>query len=91
MKTVHKYALGLPNKHDVVVLAMPLGSEILHIGPQHDRPMVWAMVDPAMPLVDYKLKVFGTGFEIPERYTKSDYVGTVFSGGFVWHFYNAKE
>jgi hypothetical protein len=44
----------------------------------------WAIVDPARKKVSRSFSVIGTGYEIPKF---SEYVGTAFDGGFVWHLF----
>ena len=85
-KVIHKYPLEL---NDSTVLMLPTGAEVLFVGEQEDRLILWAEVDaePGPP----EARVFaiaGTGQEFkPDALTYLNSVQT--RRGYVWHVYEA--
>jgi hypothetical protein len=87
MKTVWKFPLS---PGDPLVIAMPAGARVLHVGVQDDdRPCIWALVDPAAPEEERSFRVHGTG-----QYFDGDgaYVGTamLYRGGLVFHVFEVQ-
>jgi hypothetical protein len=100
MKRIFKYEV--PITKGISLVAMPKGAQIVSAGFQVTqtsaeaivglaRPtvQVWAVVDPAAPLVDRALAAIGTGWELPAQVNgeaiKPAYVGAVMADPFVWH------
>lgn len=89
--SIYKYPFLLADEVD---LQLPKGARILHVAQQ---PMasgdlqLWAHVDRRQSLVTRKLRVYGTGFDMPGDAGK--YVGTVLvnGGALVWHVYDLGE
>lgn len=84
MNVIYKYPVGLLELQHV---RMPEGARILKIAEQNTEFFIWAMVDNSNPVVNYCIRVYGTGHPIlinPEYLTHID---TVISGSFVWHFF----
>ena len=90
MKTIWKYEL---NEHGVKVIKMPLGAEILTIQSQHDKPVLWALVDPEEYHTERVFEIAGTGHPLykPEMIRK--YIGTYqsFNGDFIGHVFEIIE
>ena len=47
--------------NDFVDLALPAGAEVLFVGVQYERPMLWARVQMGAPLKTRRFRVAGTG------------------------------
>ena len=96
MKTIHKFQFLVS---DFLGIAMPEGSEILHINLQRASPCLWALVDTAKPMVQRTFRVFGTGHEIPPEMfgcdfrmnPKMKYLATFQQPPFVWHMFEVFE
>lgn len=57
MRTIYKYTLhSWPQ-----TFSMHEGWRLVHVGFQHDRVTVWAMIDTDAPVVKETFQVFGTG------------------------------
>lgn len=80
-QAVHKYPL-IPGALNA--LHLPLGFRPVHVAEQHDQLVLWALVDPTVPLQSEQVLVVGTGQELnpgPWRH-----IGTaVCQSGLVWH------
>jgi hypothetical protein len=72
MKTVWKFPVPI---QDTFVLNLPTDAEILHIGLQDGKPILWALIDPAAKFTAREFSVFGTGNPIPANPGK--HVGTI--------------
>lgn len=85
MKRIFKYAL----KMGITELNMPLGSEVLTVQTQNNKPMLWALVDddPMTRSCRARIGLFATGSALPVGIDGGDYIGTVqLDGGeFVLH------
>jgi hypothetical protein len=82
MKSIYKYKMEVREKQ---ILRLPKNAHILDVQTQYGVPVLWAVVEPEAPLVDYKILCVGTGDSI----VASDYwyLGTVQMGTYVWHFF----
>lgn len=68
---------------------MPYGAIILTVAMQEGQGMmVWAKVDTKAPIIDRVFHVVATGGQPP---LVTDFVGTVFTGPFVWHVFVERE
>ena len=79
---VYKYNLD----HRMNKISMPPGAELLSVGDQHGRMVLWAKVDDTADSVEYRrVFVAGTGHELPGSCGK--FIGAIMTGGgnFVWH------
>ncbi len=87
--TVWKYDLRV---EDELLVEMPRGAELLHVGNQSgeiDRFTVWARVTPPPGNANAarRLLVRGTGHPVGDE----PYVGTTFGGPLVWHIFDGGE
>lgn len=81
MLTVYKYPFDIK---DVVIVAMPAGAQVLHIGMQNGTPCLWALVDTDSPIVQRTFYVRGTGHPVQDSLW---HVGSFLMAGghLVWH------
>jgi len=71
-KTIWKFPLVLSDR---IIVSMPKGAEILHVGLQGGTPCLWALVDPDAPKIAREFRAFGTGHSIPDH--PGGHVGTL--------------
>jgi len=85
-KVIYKYPLKI---EDSFQLEMPVEAVPLRIDMQDGKPYLWAVVYPDLRMVTYTFYCLGTGFELPDNLTEEPhtYIGTLFEGPFVWHFW----
>lgn len=88
MKTVWKYAL----EPDEFTIEMPRGAQVLSVDNQGGSNCMWAMVDPAEPLVTRRFRLAGTGHEL-DRPDELRFIGTVqmYGGKIVLHLFERVE
>ena len=81
---IFKYELDITDKQH---RSMPLGARVLSVQMQHNKIMVWAVVDPDAVYVPRTFHMYGTGHDVPDDYEKYKYLATVqnASGDFVLH------
>ena len=84
-RRIWKYPLPHISSHD---MRMPSGAELVHVEVQHDVITIWAIVDPAAPLADRRIEVYGTNHDIAPEHI---YVGSLQHGPFVWHVFDGGE
>lgn len=83
MKTIWKYELT-PNRLQSVPL--PFGGQILTVkASANNAPMLWALVDPDMPVKDRRLAVFTTNTELPDDPGKYLATFTLYEGSLEFH------
>ena len=87
MRTIWKFPLDFADK---VEIQMPCFAAIIHVGVQHERLCLWAIIDIDQPLVTRRFRVIGTGHEYPDCLPEK-YIGTVFQDVFVWHIFEVPE
>jgi hypothetical protein len=81
MRTVFKY----PLEATVNDIEVPIDYKPLCVHEQDGAIMLWAEVEsPSRNIGKARVHVVGTGSEVPRG---SQYVGTAFIAGFVWHVY----
>ena len=89
MRTIWKYNIDLLDLvgTDLMQIEMPHESKILHVDCQMKNVIsFWAEIpDGDRILVNRQFQVVGTGQGIVRK--KSEYIGTVLDGEFVWHLY----
>ena len=75
-KKIWKYALDIDTTN---VVLMPKGAEVLSVGLQNNKPVVWALVDPNEEEKDPKVfYMFGTGEGISlEMNANTRFLGTL--------------
>ena len=85
MKTIHKFKLDPEG-----VVSMPADAEILAVQTQRDYPYIWAIVDPEKPVDERRVKVYGTGHQLPDKPGK--YLGTfqLANGALVYHAFESQ-
>lgn len=81
-RVVYKFPVGYCDGFGPVYISD--GAEFVHVDYQSPGIYVWAICDPAAPLVTRRLGYFATGAPIP---TDGVYVGTAKQGDgtFIWH------
>jgi len=88
LKTVWKFDFEITDRFEI---AMPKYAGVLHVGLQHDKPRMWALVDPHADKITRKFRVFGTGHAIPDE--ELTFIGTFLSHGdnLVWHIFEENQ
>lgn len=82
-RRIFKYTLSMRSVTDI---QMRLNSEILDVQLQDKIVCVWALSKDTSEREQRKIKVFGTGMEIPDHISQSlNYIGTVQHGMNVMH------
>lgn len=81
---VFKYPLQ-PVERQAVMLHV--GSKPLHIARQDDSWFLWALVDPTAKAAQVEVLCLGTGSLAPEDIDRFDYLTTMESPPFMWHFF----
>lgn len=84
MNKIYKYPFDLS---DCVSIEIPSVFKILKVAYQNDKLTMWAIVDTGSPERNIRLRIFGTGFEVPHTaYYSWQFLDTIFDPyGFVWH------
>lgn len=82
MRVIYKYPLDFDNPF----IDMPSDARILRAELQDDVICIWALVTPNLPHGKRKIGIYGTGFTVPD--TTNVYIGTVFTGMYVWHLFD---
>lgn len=88
MKTIFKYEVS---EYTCAPVSVPSDAKIIHFGPDpQGRLCFWAEVNPDLPLVEYNLRVYGTGQPIPKKakhlMSCRDETST-----FMWHLYELPQ
>ena len=73
-------------------ISIPSTARILTAQTQHEIPCIWAQVDENTALVTRKIRIAGTGHDIPEN-SKGIYIGTfqLRGGAFIYHVFDEGE
>ncbi len=84
MKSIFKYPLEDKTEQSVL---MPQGAQVLSVQVQDNKPMLYALVDDALPLRQVRVISVGTGRLAPPDIGR--YVGTAMmdGGSSVWHIF----
>jgi hypothetical protein len=83
----------MPLAHHDHAVTVPAGASFLRCGFQSDDSTdltVWYLCNPKAPKDTRTLRVFGTGWDIPNDPEDPEvyfYIDTAFSRGFVWHLF----
>ncbi len=64
MKTIWKFPLDVADEQRV---EMPLDAKILHVGLQGESVFMWAEVGPERRKVERTVRIYGTGYPMPEH------------------------
>jgi hypothetical protein len=82
MRTIWKFLL-LPDGK----CRLPQGAQTLSVHEQWGEVCLWALVDPAAPLEDRQMLIYGTGHNILVPTENLKYLGTVLldAGSLVFH------
>lgn len=84
MITIYKYSIkGLA--------MLPDNAKMLTAAFQESQLRVWAKVDTDSPVVPYRFKVFGTGWDATDLTPEDTFLATIFEDQFVWHVFYNKE
>lgn len=91
MKVIHKYKIDIREGLQEIPVTH-IGCTPLAVNVIGDEAYVWIEHNDHYPPSEgythkFKLIVFGTGWDIPD--TMLGYIGTMFTGAFVWHVYQA--
>jgi len=87
IRHVFKYYL---KETDVQEVMMPTGAQILHVAQQAGMLCLWVLVELNNPLVERRIRIFGTGHPISVEL--GPFIGTVMmSSGLVWHIFDQGE
>ena len=79
MLTIWKYSVSIGEN----IIKLPLIHKWLDFKLQQTTLCAWALVDDSVLDQSVRLRVVGTGHEVPKLC--GDYVGTAQDGPFVWH------
>lgn len=85
MKKIFKYKIPFSLENAVCIL-MPQKAEILSTGAQKDELFIWALVDENEGVENRYFQVHATG-ETINNIERKKFVGTIFSGHYVWHLF----
>jgi hypothetical protein len=95
MDKVYKYQLVF--RGEVQPIELPLGAEVLHFAVQDSSegmnpiPLIWAKVDPGNETETREFILRGTGHEIGVNLYRTQHIGTVLHGVFVWHLFELQH
>lgn len=84
MRTIYKYSLVF---EDWQIVQMPIGAKILSFAEQNEQPVIWALVDPNAPVVEYRVRMVGTGHSFDHRGLKNVGTAQFQSGVRMFHLY----
>ncbi len=89
MRTIWKF----PVDTDRFTLKMPKGAKLLSVQTQRGEPQLWALVDPAAPMVERRLATVGTGHDMGRKVDDAEFVGTfqLHCGTLVFHLFDFGE
>ena len=84
MKTVYKYPFYGKDRQ---IISTDHNIKFLDIQRQRDDICIWAMVDTdsVVPTQKFEAVMYGTGWEVNDRFSFEDYFGTVQYDDMVWH------
>jgi hypothetical protein len=82
---VFKYEIPVDSE---ITIHMPYGAKILHVGCQQDTPCLWALVNPANPIVPHRFVLHGTGHDVSPY--AGEHVGSflMHQGRLVFHLFS---
>ena len=83
MKTIYKYSISITESQ---IVNMPIGSNIISLQMQNGIATMWAIVDTTESLTPVKIRIFGTGEEIPAG-SVLRHIGSIQEKGYVWHIF----
>lgn len=88
MRKVFKYEFDPYGSWEI---EMPIEAKILTCQLQHDKPVLWALVDPRLPTAQRRFMVVATGQGIPPVFD-IEYIATVqmANGDYVFHLFEQK-
>lgn len=91
MKKIFKYPL-LKQNHSQEI-EVPQQTRLLHVNVQKGEWVLWAVVDLETKPSKRKIRVFGTGQELPPDLGigLNPYINTFFEGDYVWHAFEVTE
>jgi len=72
MQTIWKFKLEISAES---VVSMPNAAQVLCVKMQNGEPFVWALVDPAHPIMKRVFNIYGTGHQ--HETISGDYLGSV--------------
>lgn len=89
MKRIYKYPIPITDEFTV---ELPEDIEILTFQTQHNKPYIWAIIDPERKFETVSFKLFGTGHPVEDTDTLK-YIGTAQTEGgmLVWHLFKSHK
>lgn len=83
-RTIWKFPLRIA---DTQLVPIPSGARLLHVGIQGGQVCLWAEVSPDSPIIDWTVRIYGTGHPIEPN--SGRHVGTFMlnGGAIVFHAY----
>lgn len=73
-----------PFQENTSTFLMPINAKPLKVAMQHDKPVMWALLNAEEEVVERRFAIYGTGQPIHDA-ERHAYVGTFFDGPFVLH------
>ena len=88
--TIWKYPVPI---EDRFTISMPTETEGLTVQAQHNKAVMWALVDPEAPLQERHFVLFGTGHPISDLVENLLYIGTfqLAHGELVFHLFEVYQ
>lgn len=88
---VWKFVVGMPDERGRSFVEIPNEAELLSVGLQDDRLVVWTLTDSLNEPHIHRLLVANTGMSIPDFPPGARFLGTVTtSNGIVWHVWDTE-
>lgn len=92
MKQIWKFAIPTADK---LSFKMPVGAEVLSVAVQHNKPCLWALVNPDAAMETRTFYITGTGHDIPDSVSRQFglFHGTFLleDGALVFHIFEVVE
>jgi hypothetical protein len=84
MKTIWKFPVEVT---DEFTIQIPRGGGVLSVQMQNDVPVMWALVDDAVPMASRRFAVHGTGHPVPND--RNRFIGSfqMMGGRLVFHLF----
>ncbi len=86
MNVIYKYAIPVDGEP---VIEMPSGAKVLSFHVQHNKPFIWALVDPDRPDEKRRFYLLGTGHPMSYSMDAMRFIGTALleDGDFILHLF----
>lgn len=87
MKRIYRYTIYPLPEQEITINALVEDGVVVHPRTQvlkidtiRDEPSMWCLIDTDMPTTEIKLKLYGTGWELPDTIDSKNYLGS-----FIWN------